>query len=252
MISWRLSRCFAQARQAIAPGPYRPMIVICAHAGVKTGEDGPTHADPQALQLYQENFPRGTSITLTPWDPQELWPLMAAALEHRPAVIAPFVTRPSETVLDRDALGLDAANEAASGVYRLCKAEGRSRGTVVLQGSEVTYAFILETLPRLRADGMDFDAFYVASAELFDLLAPERQERIFPEWRAHEAMGISGFTLPTMYRWVRSDAGRRATLHPFKGESYLGSGPGPVVMTEAGIDGDSQYEAITAFLKERG
>ncbi len=54
------------------------MILVCAHAGLKTGEDGPTHADPQALQLLQENFPAGTAVTLTPWEPQEIWPLLAA------------------------------------------------------------------------------------------------------------------------------------------------------------------------------
>ncbi len=37
------------------------MILVCAHAGLKTGEDGPTHADPQPLQLLQENFPAGTA-----------------------------------------------------------------------------------------------------------------------------------------------------------------------------------------------
>ena len=56
---------------------------MCAHAGLKTGEDGPTHADPQALQLLQENFPPGVMITLTPWDPQELYPLVLAALQKR-------------------------------------------------------------------------------------------------------------------------------------------------------------------------
>jgi len=93
--------------------------VICAHAGLKTGEDGPTHADPQPLQLLQGNFPRGTLITLTPWDPQEIWFLLAAALSKRPAVIAPFVTRPNETVVDRKALGLAPARSAAGGIYRL-------------------------------------------------------------------------------------------------------------------------------------
>ena len=39
--------------------PTGPLILICGHAGLATGEDGPTHADPQALQLLQENFPRG-------------------------------------------------------------------------------------------------------------------------------------------------------------------------------------------------
>ena len=31
-------------------------------------------------------------ITLTPWDPQEIWFLISAALAKRPAIIAPFVT----------------------------------------------------------------------------------------------------------------------------------------------------------------
>jgi transketolase len=57
-------------------------------------------------------------ITHTPWGPQELWPLTVAALNRRPAVIAPFVTRPTEKVLDRKALGLSPVNSATTGVYR--------------------------------------------------------------------------------------------------------------------------------------
>lgn len=65
----RLHAIACQARQAQAPGePYRPFVLVCAHAGLKTGEDGPTHADPQALQVLQESFPPGTMLTLTPWD----------------------------------------------------------------------------------------------------------------------------------------------------------------------------------------
>jgi len=66
----RLHAIGAQARHATFGDPLRPFVLVCAHAGLKTGEDGPTHADPQALQLLQENFPPGTMITLTPWEPQ--------------------------------------------------------------------------------------------------------------------------------------------------------------------------------------
>ena len=105
-IASRLHAIGGQARQEIRKEPFKPYFLICAHAGLKTGEDGPTHADPQPLQLLQENFPLGTLITLTPWDPQEFWPIVTAALARRPAVIAPFVTRPDENVIDRAALGL--------------------------------------------------------------------------------------------------------------------------------------------------
>ncbi len=250
-ISARLHAIGNQVRQAIAKKPYRPVILICAHAGIKTGEDGPTHADPQALQLLQNNFPPGTMITLTPWDPQEIWTLISTALAKRPALIAPFVTRPTETIIDRKELGLAPATDAASGVYLLRSAHGNPDGTVVLQGSEVAYAFVETTLSLIEREGFDLNVYYVASAELFDLLPRSQQERVFPETRAREAMGITGFTLPTMYRWIRSDRGRMMTLHPFQKGHYLGSGQAHMVVAEAGLDGEGQFRAITRYVKER-
>jgi len=246
----RLHAIGNQARRELSKDPYKTMFLICAHAGLKTGEDGPTHADPQALQLLQENFPPKTMITLTPWDPQEVWSSVTAALLRRPAVIAPFVTRPNEPILDRAALGLAPVAAAAQGVYCLRAAQGKADGTVVLQGSGVTYAFILETLPLLQKEGLDLDVYYVASAELFDALPKEEQDRIFPEEKAQSAMGITGFTLPTLYRWVRSDRGRAMTLHPFQKGHFLGSGQADMVMKEAGLDGKSQFEAIVRHVGE--
>jgi transketolase len=250
-IAARLHAIGSQARQAVAAEPFRPFVLICAHAGVKTGEDGPTHADPQPLQLLQENFPLGTMITLTPWDPQEMWTLFSAALAKRPAVIAPFVTRPTEKILDRKALGLAPVTEAAKGVYVLKKADSRAEGAVVLQGSEVAYDFVEKTLPLLKRAGIDIQAYYVSSAELFDLLPKDEQEKIFPEAHARQAMGITGFTLPTMDRWIRSEKGRLATLHPFRKGRFLGSGQADIVLAEAGLDGESQFEAIRKYLQEK-
>ena len=234
-----------------ARGSSDPMILICGHAGLKTGEDGPTHADPQPLQLLQENFPRGAMITLTPWDPSEVWYLLTAALARRPSVIAPFVTRPNEKVIDRDALDLAPASDAAQGMYRLRKARGSGDGVIVLQESGVAYAFLTETLPLLDRAGIDLDVWYVASAELFDALSRQEREWIFPESAAMTAMGITGFTLPTMYRWIRSDQGRAATMHPFMDGHYPGSGPGRAVIHEAGLDGDAQFRQVLRYLDAR-
>ncbi len=249
-IAARLHAIGAQARRAVSGEPFRPMILVCGHAGLKTGEDGPTHADPQPLQLLQENFPPGTAVTLTPWEPQEIWPLLAAAIAQRPALIAPFVTRPAERVLDRPALGLAAPEAAVSGVYLLRAPRGAGDLTVVLQESAVTYAFVTGALPLLDRAGIDVRVYYVASAELFDALPGERQRTLFPERHALEAMGITGFTLATMYRWVRSDAGREATLFPYRKGHYLGSGQGDVVLAEAGLDGESQFAAMRRYLDQ--
>ncbi|MBI2517697.1 MAG: hypothetical protein HYV95_12405 [Opitutae bacterium] len=250
-IAARLHAIGNQARVEREGGAYRPFFLVCAHAGLKTGEDGPTHADPQPLQLLQDNFPPGTMITLTPWDPQEIWYLVSAALAHRPAIIAPFVTRPPETVLDRAALGLPPASSSAQGVCCLRSARGKSHGTVVLQGTGVTNAFLTTTLPMLDREGIDLNVYAVTSTELFDLLPAFERARIFPESHQQEAMGITDFTLATMTRWVRSDYGRAHSLHPFRHGHFLGSGTGTMVMAEAGLDGESQFVAIRDYARGR-
>ncbi|HQG55046.1 MAG TPA: hypothetical protein PLT83_06115 [Thermoleophilia bacterium] len=247
-IAGRLHCIGAQARQAVSGEPYKPLFFVCAHAGLKTGEDGPTHADPQALQLLEEDFPRGTAVSLTPWEPQEIWVLVATALAKRPALISVFVTRPTERVLDRQGLGLAPAEAAASGVYVLREPAGEPDVIVVLQESAVTYAFVEEALPLLEKEGVEALVYYVASAELFDLLPADEQEAIFPEAHRAAAIGITGFTLPTLYRWVTSAAGRAASLHPYRKGHYLGSGPGEMVLAEAGLDGASQARAIMDYV----
>jgi hypothetical protein len=64
-------------------------------------------------------------------------------------------------------------------------------------------------------------------------------------------MGITGFTLPTLDRWVLSAAGRAASLHPYAKGHFLGSGQGETVLAEAGLDGLSQYRAIRAYVDAR-
>jgi transketolase len=247
-IASRLHAIGDQMRQETEPGPYRPFMLVCAHAGMKTGEDGPTHADPQALQVLQENFVPGSAVTLTPWEPAEMWPLVAAALQARPSLIAPFVTRPGETVPDREALGLAPVTDAAQGLYKLRAAQGTADGVVVLQGSAVTYAFVNETLPLLEEAGIDIDAYLVTSVELFDRLPADVREAIFPSAAAQRAMGITGFTLPTIYRWIRSDVGRVNTMYPFQKGHFLSSGVGDAVVHEAGLDGEGQTQRIKAYL----
>jgi transketolase len=237
-----------QMTQEVRPSRYAPFILQCGHAGMKTGEDGPTHADPQALQLHLENYVPGTAVTLTPWEPQEIWPLVAAAFRGEYAVIVPFVTRPGEPVLDREGLGLAPPSAAAKGVYTLRASEAAPDVSLVLQGSGVTLAFVQDTLPRLLADGVDPEVIYVASPELFDRLSDAERTSVFGDETARRAMGITGFTLPTMYRWVQSDLGRRHTLHPFMRGHYLGSGAGDQVIHEAGLDGQGQYDGIRRFM----
>ena len=246
----RLYGIASSALEKHAGEPFRPYIMVCGHAGYKTGEDGPSHADPQALQLLQGNFPPGIAITLTPWDPQEIWPLLTTALQSRPALIAAFVTRPAEQVIDREANNLASPADAVNGIYPMRSADPSrlSHGTVVLQESGVTYAFVEDVLPRLDEEGMNLNVYYVASAELFERLSAGEQEAIFPTAHRQEAMAITGFTLPTMYQWVTSESGRVHSLHAFTCGHYPGSGQAHQVLKETGLDGEGQYQAIKRYV----
>ncbi len=249
-VAARLHSIGQQGRHDYNESKRHPFFIVCAHAGLKTGEDGPTHADPQPLQLLQENFPRGFMITLTPWDPNELWPLVVAALKARPAVIAPFVTRPSEPIFDRQKLGLPPASAAANGIYAVRRADPSRKpyhGTVVLQGSGEMYEFIDGVLPQIEKEGLNMNVFYVASAELFDLLPEEEQEKIFPAALRQEAMGITGFTMPTMYRWILSLQGQKRTLHPYARGRFPSSGQASKVMEESDLHAQAQWDAVKSY-----
>ena len=189
-------------------------------------------------------------ITLTPWDPREIWPLVVRALKMHPAVLAPFVTRPADVLVDRDALRLPPPEAATHGMYALRLANPMARqyhGSIVLQGNGVTTVFVSEVLPQLDREGLNLNVFYVSSAELFELLPLEIQSSIYPDRIAMEAFGITDFTLPTMYRWIKSEEGRRRTLHSFAGGRYLGSGSAKKVLEEAGIDAAGQLAAIRDY-----
>ena len=239
-------------RHRVPGEPNKTFIVVCGHAGVKTGEDGPTHAEPQALQVLQENFPGDVMITLTPWDPNELWPLTVEALLQRPAVLAPYVTRPSEVIVDRAALGLAAPEKSITGVYKLLEANGKPDATIVYQGSDVAYAFVSGVLPRLKEKGVNLDVYYISSAELFDRLDKQQKNGIYPASVASSAMMFSGFTAATTYRWIMSERGREFTHYPWKHGAFLGSGQGDVCLEQAGMHPEAQWNVIQKFITEKG
>ena len=237
-------------RHRVPDEPNKTFVVVCGHAGVKTGEDGPTHAEPQALQVMQENFPGDVMISLTPWDPNELWPLTAETLLQRPAVMAAYVTRPSEIILDRNALGLAPAEAAVKGVYKLLEANGKPDASIVYQGSEVAYAFAAGVLPRLKEKGINLDVYYVSSAELFDRLDEQERNQILPYSAAKSAMMFTGFTAATTYRWIMSERGRQFSMYPWKAGNFLGSGQGDVCLEQAGMHAEAQLDIIKRFIAD--
>jgi hypothetical protein len=222
-----------QARRDRTGGPRRTWIAVHDNSGLST--------------ISQEHLPEGTAITLTPWDPREIWPLLVVGLRARPAILCPFVDDSAEPVLDREALGLPPASAAIQGLYAMRCADPlakRQGGTVVLQGRGVATVFLREVLPELDRRAVEMNVFYVASAELFLRLPRARRDEIFPERLARESIGITEFTLPTMLRWVRSEEGIRRSLHRYRGRRFPGSADARGLLEEAGLDAAGQLATI--------
>lgn len=240
----RLHAIGQQAYNEASSKPMNTFVIFSGHAGIPTGEDGPTHADPQALQLVQEDFPKGMAITLTPLDAKDVWPSLTAALAKKPAVLYPFVTRP-EVAQSTRAEGAD----AAKGVYALVK-EKDAEGTLIIQGSGVGEIFMQQTYPLLKQEGIKLNVYYVCSRELFLMLDEKEQEQLLPLSEQKRAMAITDFTMPTMYAWLKSELGQKYSLCPFKNGKYLSSGKAPKVYEQAALDAKAQLKAIKIYLQK--
>lgn len=246
----RLHAIGQQCWKEATGNPERTFIIFTGHAGLQTGEDGPTHADPQALQLVMEDFPKGAAITLTPLDANDVWPLVCAGLQKRPAVLYPVVSRPDVKIIDRAALGADSPLASTKGVYRLSRAEKADPDAViVVQGPGAGEIFCASVLPALNEKGLQVNAYYVSSRELFTMLDPKEQEEIFPLKDRQKAMAITDFTLPTMYCWLKSEMGVKYSIYPFMQNKYMTSGKAKDVYKEAKMDAASQLERIEAYIK---
>ena len=248
-VAARLHAIGVQAAREAGADP-NTFIMFNGHASLPTGEDGPTHADPQALQLLQDNFPKGSCITITPLEVDEIWPLTVKALSMRPAVFAPFVVRPSYKFMDRAALGAEPAAKAVNGVYYLRRAKGTAEGTVLVQGAGVGRIVVEKLLPRLNKEGPDVNVLYITSRELFEALPQEEQNKILPPQLFQTAMGITDFTLPTLDCWINSLAGRRHTLYPHRDGRFLASASAEKVYAEAGLDGEHLFAAVCAYVQD--
>lgn len=249
-VAARLHAIGVQAAREAGLSP-NTLVLFNGHASLPTGEDGPTHADPQSLQLVQDNFPRGACITLTPFEVDEIWPLVTTALHKRPAILAPFVIRPSAAFIDRAKLGIDPAACAVNGVYYLHRANEQEAGTVFVQGAGIARIIVEKVLPEILAgNAPDVNLIYVSSRELFELLPQSEQDKLVPPQCMQRAMGITDFTLPTLDCWIHSQAGRKHSLYPHQNGRYLGSAAGPKLYEEAGLDAASLLAKLRAYAED--
>jgi len=140
-------------------------IVMAAHDGPETGEDGPTHHGLFWMSLYTA-YP-GIKV-YKPLDANETIEMLFYAME-KGEPIALSVMRPNTPVFKRGN-GIPPAKEAINGAYifRQFSDSGKRKIVLAICGGQVM-ANVLEILPQLEKD-YDIKIVAVTSPELFEEL----------------------------------------------------------------------------------
>ncbi|OGH88200.1 MAG: hypothetical protein A3J93_00460 [Candidatus Magasanikbacteria bacterium RIFOXYC2_FULL_42_28] len=139
-------------------------IVLAAHDGPETGEDGPTHQGMFWMSMY--NAYPGIKV-YKPMDANETIEMLFYALE-KGEPIALSVARP-DTVVFKRGNGVPEAREAVNGAYvfKNYSENGGRKIALAICGAQVL-ANTLEIVPELEAGGLDVKIIAVTSPELYE------------------------------------------------------------------------------------
>ncbi len=219
-------------------------IVMAAHDGPETGEDGPTHHGLFWMSLYTA-YP-GIKV-YKPLDANETIEMLFYALE-KGEPIALSVMRPNTPVFKRGN-GVPEAKEAINGAYifKNFSENGKRKVVLAISGGQVL-ANVLEILPDLEQD-YDIKIIAVTSPELFEELRerdPQKANSIFSDEDRERVVtlhnGWPGFLNPFI---LPKDYPKRVIGI----NKFLKSGPPPEVYKYAEFDPDGLKKKIKRALE---
>lgn len=211
-------------------------IVLAAHDGMETAEDGPTHHGMYWMSLF-DAYP-GIKV-YKPMDANETIEMLFYAMEQGEP-IALSVMRPPTPVLKRGEIRsgwvVPQAREANNGAYVYKPFDGNSKKKVVLAicGGQVL-ANVLEILPELEKD-FDVKIIAVTSPELFEELKkndPQKADLILPDEERPHVITIHNGWPGFLYRFLLPPGYLNQVIGV---DHFLKSGPVNEVYELAGFD----------------
>jgi transketolase len=218
-------------------------IMLAAHDGPETGEDGPTHHGLFWMSLFTA-YP-GIKV-YKPLDANEAVEMLFHAVQRREPV-ALSVVRPGVPVFKRGD-GVPPAIEAVNGAYvfKPYRENGKRKLVLAVCGGQVM-ANVLAVLPDIE-ESADVKIVAVTSPQLYEELRrtdPRKANQIFSDDdRRHTVTlhnGWPGFLYPFL---LPSDHERRT----FGIERFLRSGKPAEIYEEAGFDPASLRDKILGAL----
>lgn len=223
-------------------------IMLAAHDGPETGEDGPTHQGMYWMSMF--NAYPGIKV-YKPLDANETIEMLFYAIE-KGEPIALSVSRPDTIVFDRS-VGNSKPGDAVNGAYVFYESpksikSAKSKVVLAVCGS-IPMMNTMKIVPDLEAQGLSVKVLAVTSPQLFEELRktnPEKAQSIFSD----EERAI---TIPIHNGW-------KGFLYPFilpadyveRGISidhYLKSGTVEEVYEMAGMTAGQIKEKILKLIK---
>lgn len=224
---------------AVNPAARSFFIMLAAHDGPETGEDGPTHHGLFWMSLFSA-YP-GIKV-YKPLDANEAVEMLFHAMHVGDPVVFSAV-RPGTPVLKRGD-GTPPARAAVHGAYvfRPFRENGKRKTVLVVSGGQVM-ANILEVLPAIEAES-DIKIVAVTSPQLFEEFrktSPREAEAVMSDEDRRRAVllhnGWRGFLYPFL---LPANHGERT----FGMDNFSRSGKPNEIYRDAGFDGPGLQRRI--------
>jgi transketolase len=198
-------------------------------------------------------FPKGQVINLHPWEPNEVAPALAAALQADAAIVALHLTRPPVAVPDRGALGVPSHMEAAKGAYVIRDYDPArpKQGTLIVEGTSTTES-IFALLPKFHSgEAPNCKIVAAVSHELFMLQPKEYRDQVLHKADFLDSTVISNGCKLGMHPWLSSKVAEQYAMTSDWDDRWRTGGSVSEVKEEAHLDPAHLLEGIQRFAADR-
>ena len=227
-------RAFEQVRNSIGY-PHLNVKIGATHAGISVGEDGATHQCNEDIALMR-TIPG--MVVISPADDVEAKAAVKAAYEHQGPVYMRFGRLAVPVINDRP----DYKFELGKGVVLR---EGKDL-TIIATGLPVSNC--LEAAEKLAADGIDAKVINIHTIKPLDeelVVAAAKETGKVVTVEEHSVIGGLGSAVCD----VLAEKAPTKVLKIGVNDTFGESGPALELIKKYGLDADSIYEKVKAFVK---
>ena len=226
-------RAFEQVRNSVGY-PHLNVKIGATHAGISVGEDGATHQCNEDIALMR-TIPG--MVVINPADDVEARAAVRAAYEHQGPVYMRFGRLAVPVINDRP----DYKFELGKGVVLR---EGKDL-TIIATGLPVSNC--LEAAEKLAADGIDAEVINIHTIKPIDadlIVASAQKTGKVVTAEEHSVIGGLGGAVAEVLTEKAPTKQLRIGINDVFGES----GPAAELVKKYGLDADSIYEKVKAFV----